>query len=74
MNGRKRTLTESEARWEAVNLIHAAVTDFLGGGAVPARGETQGWTMADMLAIERHARDRVDGLIRRPRKGATDGG
>lgn len=65
---RTRTLSDSEARWEAINLIAAATTDYINGGAVVARGEREGWTEQDMLAVEQHVQDRVDALIRRPRR------
>lgn len=65
---RSRNLNDSEARWEAINLIAAAVDHFISGGAISAAGDAKGWTEADQIAIEQHAQARVDALIRRPRK------
>lgn len=68
MVDRKRKLSDSEARWEAVNLIAAATDAALCSGGLLEEVERNGWTWNDGLAIERHARARVSGLIRRPRK------
>lgn len=64
----KRTLTDSEARWYAVVFIDMAVQNFLNDGAVSINAEDDGWSEADLLVIEKHMRDRTNGLLRRQRK------
>lgn len=64
----KRRLSDSEARWEAVVLIDAAATAFVHDGSIVSRGEAEGWTDADVIAVERYVYARLDGLKRRPRR------
>lgn len=68
MSGARRTLDDSEARWEAVSLLDDIVNHAIANGSVSARGDENGWTEADMIAVERHMGDRVAGLLRRPRR------
>lgn len=67
----RRRLTDSEARYQAIVLIDATVRNAISSGCLH---QPDKWTDDDAIAIEKHAMDRVDGLLRRPRKGATDGG
>jgi hypothetical protein len=68
----RRTLSDSEARWEAVSAIHGVVSDALNGGFLDLRREWGGWTEADELAVVGHVQARIDALIRRPRRALTD--
>jgi hypothetical protein len=63
-------LSDSQARWEAVNFIAAVVEDAIANGAINGHGESLGldWTDTDEATIEQHALARVEGLLRRPRK------
>jgi hypothetical protein len=70
---KRRTLTDSEARWEAASMIADVVTGSIESGHVVTRGEEEGWTMADMVAVEQHMGDRVAGLLRRHRKPRSSG-
>lgn len=70
---RRRTLSDSEARWEAVATIDSVMDDWLSTGALYGRVEFGPWTEADADAVAQHIADRCSGLVRRPRKAAQSG-